>query len=152
MSVDFHQLFRRRADLSPTEFNARFEAYAAEVRKLEHALGAVQITFAHEWGQAVNDRLALLRRTQEPFDGIVRMRLLEPDATLQRMQTPVVQRLVADLQHQQATFADLDRSVVFFSESDPCAMKAGFQTPSRRRAGSRCSRPLLRASRPAHRA
>ncbi len=120
MGVYFHQLFRRRPDLSPTEFNARFEAYAREVRGLEQALGEVEVTFAHEWGQAVNDRIAILRGTQAPFDGIVRLRLLDPDTTLRRLQEPEIQRLIPELHRLQATFADLDRSAVFFSESvDP---------------------------------
>lgn len=115
MSVVYYQLFRRRMDLRPEQFNAKFEAYMPAARKVGDLMGA-SVTFAREWGAAINDAIAVTRGARPPFDAVVRFRIADPTGLIQRMGTPEAKKLLDELPELQKDFADLADSVFGFSE------------------------------------
>ncbi len=115
MSVVYYQLFRRRRDLRPEQFNAKLEAYMPIARRLAEALGS-SVTFAREWGAAINDAIAVTRGARPPFDAVVRFRIADPVGLVQSFARPDVKQLADEMQAQQKEFADLGDSVFGFSE------------------------------------
>ena len=115
MSVVYYQLFRRRMDLRPEQFNAKLEAYIPKARQLAEALGAT-VTFAREWGAAINDAIAVNRGARPPFDAVVRFRISDPASLITRFAKADVKHLLDALQAEQQDFADLGDSVFGFSE------------------------------------
>jgi hypothetical protein len=115
MSVVYYQLFRRRMDLRPEQFNAKLEAYIPIANQLAEMLGA-KVTFAREWGAAINDAIAVTRGARPPFDAVVRFRIADPAGLITRFSQPDSKQLMEEVQRVQTDFADLGDSVFGFSE------------------------------------
>jgi hypothetical protein len=122
VGIVYYQLFRRKPELSPSEFNQKFASYARHLTRLTQGLGEIKLDFAREWGQRVNDSIALARGAARPFDGVVRMTIPDPADFMRRIGAGDPTRLNDELATAQAEFADMRESVYGFSEAfDPNA-------------------------------
>ncbi|HEY8429912.1 MAG TPA: EthD domain-containing protein [Sandaracinaceae bacterium] len=107
---------RRRPDLSPEAFRARWLEHAPLVERFAAAMRARRYVQSHTIETSWNDVLASSRGAQPPYDGITEVWWDDLDALAAALATPEGQEAGRALLEDERAFIDLAASSLFLTE------------------------------------
>ena len=116
--IKFVQCMRRHPDLTPAEFRRHWEEYKPHWLALAERVDAVRVSFSITLAVEANDRLALSRGTEEPFDGLVETWVKDAHDLDERLASHDLEEAQRDLFTRQHAFLDLGRCCFFFTADD----------------------------------
>ena len=117
---------RRREDVAPEEFHRYWrEEHGPLAVGLLQPLGLRRYVQTHTLDTDLNPQLAAARGTGEAFDGVAELWWDSLEAVVAAFGTEEGQRANNTLQEDEATFIDLERSVLFLTEEQVMFEGAG---------------------------
>lgn len=112
-------VIRRRADLTPAAFRARWLEHAPLVARCAEALRARRYVQSHALETPWNAALATSRGASADCDGITEVWWDDLDAFAGSLATPEGQEAARALLADEREFIDLERSAIFLTEEHP---------------------------------
>ena len=109
-------IVRRRSDLAPEQFRARWLEHGPLVREVAGAIGARRYVQSHTLDTEVNAALAASRGMGEAYDGITEVWWDNLDELLAGMDTPEGKDAQRRLLEDEREFIDLEKSFLFLTE------------------------------------
>jgi len=112
------QCLRRHPDLSPADFRREWENYKPVWQAYADRFGAERVSFSTTLAVDANDRMAMERGTEEPYDAVVETWVHDAgdlDERLGHEGTATVRATILRLQHE---ILDLPRCCFFFTADD----------------------------------